>query len=274
MLYPFWPNWPKTQWTPVRALRRLEPGPRHRRPQLRLAQRTHKPLHRFVAAFVPPPAQLLEQQPCRVAHLRRALPLPQIRRMRRQQRVLPRRPLIRPPATAAGTAGRSCDQDPAREQPLGSMPPPPPDDAPPPTAPLPASRPPRALAARGRSSRLSSTSRTSPQQVGRGFHRDEPAVGQSVRPARERRSAFPRRCRSRASPKSRPAHPCLNPDDRHRQRSIVSIRPLLQDERARLAADRAGEVLDGDVCRARGLGRHHLTLGRADRLERSLRTSG
>ena len=110
------------------------------------------------------------------SHLRHALPLPQIRRMRRmrrQQRVLPA-----PPAdtaatpTAAGTAAPSCDQDPAREQSLGSMPPPPPDDAPPPTAPLPASRPPRALAARGRSSRPSSTFRTSPQQVGWGFFSD------------------------------------------------------------------------------------------------------
>ena len=75
--------------------RRLEPRPRHCRLQRRFAQRPHEPLHRFVAALVLLPAQLLKQYLRRVAHLRRTLP--QMCRMRRQQRVLSRRPLIRPP---------------------------------------------------------------------------------------------------------------------------------------------------------------------------------
>ena len=79
----------------LQSRRRLEPRPRHRRLQLRLPQRSHEPLHRFVAASVLPVPELLEQNLCRVADLRR--PASQILRVRDQQRVRPRRPLVRYP---------------------------------------------------------------------------------------------------------------------------------------------------------------------------------
>ena len=64
-------------------------------------------------------------------------------------------------------------------------------------------------------------------------------------------------------------------NDRHRQRSLASLHQtvVLKDERARRAADQAGEVLDSNISgRARGgrEGRHHLGLGRADHVSRKL----
>ena len=44
--------------------RRFEPRTRHRRVQLRLPQRPHEPLHRFVAAAILPASKLLEQHLC------------------------------------------------------------------------------------------------------------------------------------------------------------------------------------------------------------------
>ena len=75
--------------------RRLEPRTGHRRVQLRLPQRPHEPLHRFVAAVVLPSSELLEQNLGRVADLGR--PSPQVLRVRGQQRVCPCRPLVRLP---------------------------------------------------------------------------------------------------------------------------------------------------------------------------------
>ena len=74
---------------------RLKSRPCHRRVQLHLPQRPNEPLHRFIAAAILPAPQLLVQNLRRVAHLRRTTP--QIRRVRGQQRVRPRRALVRLP---------------------------------------------------------------------------------------------------------------------------------------------------------------------------------
>ena len=79
----------------LQSWRRLEPRTRHRRVQLRLPQRPHEPLHRLVAAPVLPTSELLEQHLGRVADLGRSSP--QVLRVRGQQRVNPRRPLVRLP---------------------------------------------------------------------------------------------------------------------------------------------------------------------------------
>ena len=77
---------PDPRLTPINLTlqpwRCFEPRTRHRRVQLHLPQRPHEPLHRFVAAFVLPTAQLLKQNLSRVADIGR--PPPQIRRVRSQ----------------------------------------------------------------------------------------------------------------------------------------------------------------------------------------------
>ena len=74
---------------------RLEPRTRHRCVQLHLPQRPHEPRHRFVAACVLPASQLLKQHLGGIADIGR--PPPQILRVRGQQRVRTRRPLVRRP---------------------------------------------------------------------------------------------------------------------------------------------------------------------------------
>ena len=126
--------------------RRLEPRLRHRR----FPQRPHEPLHRVVAAAVPPAARAPGTGPA--PRSRPTTPGAAGTQSARSVKC----PTAPPAGTAStpsapGSAAPSSGPGPAREQSPESTRPYPPDDGSPPTAPVRPSRPPRASAARERS---------------------------------------------------------------------------------------------------------------------------